>query len=272
MAVLAAIPAASGGRRQGGVGASTMSGRRSGQPFPANGSKHRHGYGTENCPRLLPSPSTLLEQVTWLRVVLQQRFGLLAVGDEALADHVGFIVGAAASGRGVGTVLPRGHWISSTDVQRGILPRREHGVERFGLGDGSGEAVQQVAGLAVGLGSRRSIDDGDDDFESGTSWPARHVHFVGFLADFGLGVARGAEHVAGREVCQLVGLDERSAWVPFPAPGGPMKTIRMVLVLGFTGTPRCGRSTLLQEVDLPAAPGHSSLGSRLFQKAACSCA
>ena len=49
---------------------------------------------------------------------------------------------------------------------------------------------------------------------SGTKAPA-DMYFSAFSADFGLGVAGGAEHVAGRQVRHLVGLDQPLGLGPF---------------------------------------------------------
>ena len=62
---------------------------------------------------------------------------------------------------------------------------------------------------------------------SGTKAPA-DMYFSALQADFGLGVAGRAEHVAGRQMGHLVGLDQPLGLRSFAGPGGPMNTIRMM--------------------------------------------
>ena len=82
-------------------------------------------------------------------VVLQQRLGLLAVGDQALADHLGLVVGPAAAGQPLEQLLLR-HLQFQHHVQRRSLCG-QHGVQGLGLGDGPRKAVQQVAAAAIRL-------------------------------------------------------------------------------------------------------------------------
>ena len=68
-----------------------------------------------------------------------------------------------------------------------------------------GNPSNKVSAFAIGLGEPFG-DDRHDNFV-GHELSAGHI-LVRFLADLGLGVARRAEHVAGREVRELVFLDQ----------------------------------------------------------------
>ena len=69
-----------------------------------------------------------------------------------------------------------------------------------------GKTVQQVARAGSRAAASRSRDDGHDHVV-GHQLPGRHV-LLGLHADFGLGVAGGAEHVAGGQMGQVVRLDQ----------------------------------------------------------------
>ncbi|GAO51897.1 hypothetical protein G7K_5985-t1 [Saitoella complicata NRRL Y-17804] len=228
-------------------------------------------------------------------VVVDNRSSLSVVSRQTLAEGLGVIVGTLDE-RLAGNVVSHGHlwWVellvvgttgsgvdqttSDTRNEEGVidlqldrviqllLPLLEHGVQLVGLGDSTGETVEDEAELAFGVGGELGLDHADHDVVGDE---ASGVHdLLGLDTEGSLLGDLGAEHVTGSQVTDVeLVLDSRGlgslTYIPAlanqltsstnckmcaPAPGGPIKIMRS-----------CSAGVKAWETFFPAACSSSSI-------------
>ena len=152
-------------------------------------------------------------------VPLDEGRSLIVIDGETLADGFFVVVGATAGFAAVDETLHE-HFVGHVEFEHGVHLRStldEHLFERFGLGNGAGEAVEDDTGL-FGEGIVGGGEDVDHQ-RIGDELTVVDVAF-GRATQFGVGFDFGAEYVAGGDVVETIFFDQNITLCAFARSGG----------------------------------------------------
>ena len=152
-------------------------------------------------------------------VPLDEGGSLVVIDGETLADGLFVVVGATAGFTSVDETLHE-HFVGHVEFEHGVHLRStlsEHLFERFGLGNGAGETVEDDTGL-FGEGIVGGGEDVDHQ-RIGDELTVVDIAF-GRATQFSVGFDFGAEYVAGGDVVETIFFDQNITLCAFTGAGG----------------------------------------------------